>query len=389
MWNKKLFSIVLCALLLILITPSANAFGYVKADVDDNTAKAQVLMEYGTGEILTEKNSKQHLPIASVTKLMTLLLALEAIDNGVLSLDQNLTASENAAGMGGSQVFIDPNAEYKVENLLHAIIISSANDASVVIAEAIGGSEQGFVTMMNERAKALGANDTNYGNATGLPCANAYSCANDIALIMKEVLKHKHYFDISKIWMEDFEHPSGRITQMANTNKLLRTYNGCDAGKTGSTNEAGFCMSATAKRGNMRLIAVVLGAESSKDRFGACSSLFDWGFANYTSEKIIDSEKALDIDIDISQAKDKIQVCANEDYYALSKKGEKPNLVLNYETLDDLKAPLKKGEVVGKIIITEDNVVVKELNIVAMQDVEAKTFKDNFDEILQNWALKK
>lgn len=386
MLKKGLF-VAFCALAVVIL-PAFSGFGVAKAEIAENV-KSQVLIEYGTGQILTENNSKQHLPIASVTKLTTLLLTFEALDNGVLTLDQKLTASANASSMGGSQVFIDANAEYTVENLLHAIVISSANDASVVIAEAIGGSEQGFVNMMNEKAKSLGANDTNYGNCTGLPCANAYSCANDVALIMREVLSHPHYFDISKIWMEDFEHPSGRITQMANTNKLLRTYTGCDAGKTGSTNEAGFCMSATAKRGSMRLIAVVLGAESSKDRFGACSSLFDWGFANYTSEKLIDCATALDINYAITQAKTQPQFFASEDFYTLNKKGEKSNLSVNYEIHDNLKAPISGNTAVGKIVITDNGVVLKEIDIVTNQNVDARSFKDNINEILSHWAIKK
>lgn len=386
MLKKGLF-VAFCALAVVIL-PAFSGFGVAKAEIAENV-KSQVLIEYGTGQILTENNSKQHLPIASVTKLTTLLLAFEALDKGVLTLDQKLTASATASSMGGSQVFIDANAEYSVENLLHAIVISSANDASVVIAEAIGGSEQGFVNLMNEKAKSLGANDTNYGNCTGLPCANAYSCANDVALIMREVLSHPHYFDISKIWMEDFEHPSGRITQMANTNKLLRTYTGCDAGKTGSTNEAGFCMSATAKRGSMRLIAVVLGAESSKDRFSACSGLFDWGFANYTSEKLIDCTTALDINYAIAQAKIQPQFFASEDFYTLNKKGEKSNLSVNYEMHDNLKAPISGNTAVGKIVITDNGVVLKEIDIVTNQNVDARSFKDNMNEIVSHWAIKK
>lgn len=384
MFKKGIF-VVFCAILVIILPAFGNC-EFAKADVEKNS-KAQILIEYNTGEVLNEHNSKQHLPIASVTKLTTLLLAFEALDNGIISLDQKLLASENASSMGGSQVFIDTNADYTVENLLHAIVISSANDASVMIAEAIGGSEQGFVNMMNEKAKKLGANDTNYGNCTGLPCANAYSCAKDVALIMREVLTYPYYFDISKIWMEDFEHPSGRITQMSNTNKLLRTYNGCDAGKTGSTNEAGFCMSATAKRGDMRLIAVVLGAENSKDRFGACTSLFDWGFANYSADKMIDSGVALNVDFPITQAKTQPQFFAKDDYFVLNKKGEKKNLTINYQFFENLKAPISSNTPVGKIVITDNGVVLREIDIITNQNVEARSFKDNFDEILNHWAI--
>lgn len=356
----------------------------VEAINAENLTKASLLMDFGTGQVLEEHNSKEHLPIASVTKLTTLLLAFEALENGKLSLDDELTASERASSMGGSQVFIDANSKYKVENLLHAIVISSANDACVVIAEELAGSEEDFVVIMNEKVKSLGGMDTNYVNCSGLPSPNAYSCANDVALVMREIIKYPLYFEISKIWMEDFEHPSGRITQMANTNKLLRNYTGCDAGKTGSTNEAGFCMSATAKRGNMRLISVVLGASNSKERFNACAGLFDLGFANYTSDCIVDSAKNLDIDFVVNMAKNQSPLKAEEDYFVLNKKGEKSNLEISYQ-MENVVAPLSGGTVVGKIIISKDNIVEKEINILLVNDVEAMNWFDRIKEIASKW----
>lgn len=382
MLSKKI-SISIFALLLLVLIPFLNVYGFVKADENLN-CKANLLMDFGTGEILSENNSTKHLPIASVTKLTTLLLAFEALESGKLSLDQKLIASENASGMGGSQVFIDANAEYTVENLLHAIVISSANDACVVIAEEIGGSEQGFVDMMNDKAKSLSAMDTNYTNCTGLPSATAYSCAKDVALIMREVLNYPKYFEISKIWMEDFEHPSGRVTEMANTNKLLRSYKACDAGKTGSTNEAGFCMSASAKKGDTRLIAVVLGAENSKARFGACADMFDWGFANFVSTKIIDSNEIISDIPQIAKAKNNAEFVASEDYFALCKKGEDVGIQVNYEYMKTT-APISQGEIVGKIILTKNNVVVKEIDIISNNEVQKKGFKDTISDIFNKW----
>lgn len=347
-------------------------------------SKARILMEYGTGEVLEEYNSTEHLPIASVTKLTTLLLAFEAIEAGKLELEQSLVASENAAGMGGSQVFIDAGADYTVKNLLHAVIISSANDASVVLAEAIAGSEDAFVDMMNKKVASLGGKDTNYTNCTGLPSAMAFSCANDVALVMREVISHPLYFEISGIWMEDFVHPSGRITQMANTNKLLRSYQGCDAGKTGSTAEAGYCMSATAKRSDMRLIAVVLGAENSKDRFKECATLLDYGFANYSSECILDCQQAVDIPLNINKAKNGSAIKPKESYYVLNKKGEDKNIEVNY-VLDTLSAPLSKGTVVGRAIVTQGNVVIAEIDLVLEEDVAEKSFWDEVQSITSEW----
>lgn len=366
---------------LLFCVPIARIAG---ADNEKDIAKASVLVDYETGQILSEANSKTHLPIASVTKLTTLLLAFEAIDRGELTLDQTLVASENSASMGGSQVFIDAGAEYSVRNLLHAIVISSANDASVMIAEALAGSEQNFVDMMNARVAKLGGKNTNYGNATGLPCATAYSCANDVALVMREVLSHPLYFEISGIWMEDFEHPSGRVTQMANTNKLLRTYTGCDAGKTGSTSEAGFCLSASAKRGDMRLIAVVLGADSSKARFNKCAELFDYGFNNYVTQCVLSADGNLDLPLNIHNAKTTPQIKAESGYHIVTKRGEEKSLAVEY-MLDELSAPMTAGDVVGKAIITDDGVVVTEINLILVNDVEAKSVWDNFRSITQKW----
>ena len=382
---KKNFMLMAGLLVIALIVPLLMPFSRVSA-LDEQNYKASVLMDYGTGQILSESNSTEHLPIASVTKLTTLLLTFEAIDNDELKLDEVLTASENAAGMGGSQVFIDANSDYTVENLLHAIIISSANDASVMIAERLGGSENGFVTLMNERVKELGAQNTNYTNCTGLPSANAYSCANDIALVMREVVKYPLYFEISKIWMEDFQHPSGRITEMANTNKLLRSYSNCDAGKTGSTNEAGYCMSATAKKGDMRLISVVLGAKDSKSRFAACTEMFNWGFANYDSVKLIDSTQTLDNIPVINKAKNEAVFKPQEDYFVLTKKGENSNIAINYE-YNKLTAPISTNEVVGKIVLTDNNKVIKEISIIASNDIEAKSYKDTLHDVINNWSI--
>ena len=381
--KKTLF---LCAMLVILpMFQFIPPLEIVSADEAINY-KSSILMDYGTGEILSKTNEKAHLPIASVTKLMTLLLTFEAIKNGEVMLDEVLTASENAAGMGGSQVFIDAGSDYTVENLLHAVIISSANDASVMLAERIGGSEEGFVASMNSRAKSLGANDTNYTNCTGLPSANAYSCASDVALIMREVMRHPLYFEISKIWMKDFQHPSGRITEMANTNKLLRSYAGCDAGKTGSTNEAGYCMSASAKKGNMRLIAVVLGADSSKARFGACADLFNYGFANFISEAIVDADARIENIPSVAKAKDEAEFKPQESFFVLKKKGADRNIVIDYE-YNKLVAPIDENEIVGKIIITENNKVLKEINIISSSNISAKNYRDTMHDILDKWAI--
>lgn len=354
------------------------------AEMQGKASKAQILMDYGTGEVMSEVNSQAKLPIASVTKLTTLLLAFEAIDRGELDLEEKLTASKTASGMGGSQVFIDAGGEYSVQSLLHAIIISSANDASVMIAEELAGTEQNFVEKMNKRVADLGAKNTNYGNCTGLPCATAYSCAYDVALVMREVLSHPLYFEMSSIWMEDFAHPNGRVTQMANTNKLLRTYSGCDAGKTGSTSEAGFCLCASAKRGDMRLISVVLGATDSKTRFAESSALLDYGFDNFVSNCILSSDDVVEGNFDVQNSKNSPVISPAESFSTVSKRGEEKNLVVNYE-FATLKAPLAAGSVVGKAIITEDGIVIKEIDLVLQNDLSKKSLWDNIRSITSNW----
>ncbi len=356
----------------------------LSASVDKEAIKSGVLMEYNTGKILYEQDSLEHLPIASVTKLMTLLLTFEALERGEITLDEKLIASENSAGMGGSQVFIDAGAEYTVLQLLQAIIISSANDASVMMAERLGGSEQNFVKMMNERMQQLGGKDTNYLNATGLPNASAFSCANDVALCMRAVLDFPLYYEICGIWMMNFEHPSGRITQMANTNKLLRTYSGCDAGKTGSTSEAGFCLSTTAKRGDMRLIAVVLGATDSKTRFRESANLLDYGFENFVTCSVLDSSTELDIDVNIRNSRNLPHVRAERSFDTVGQRGEEKQYSIDYE-LDSLSAPLRAGDIVGRAIILDDGVVVATINLILLNDVQQKSLWDNFRTIANRW----
>ena len=245
------------------------------------SAKSAYLMDYGTQTVIFAQNERAHLPIASMCKIMTLLLSFEAIDAGVLDMEEEITVSERAASMGGSQVFLEANSKYLVKELLKSIVVCSANDSCVALAERIAGNESVFVDRMNERAKGLGANDTLFANCTGLPKEPQYSCAKDVALMLKELLKNEEYYAFGKVWLDKFAHPQGRYTEITNTNKLVRFYDGCDGGKTGFTNQAGFCLAATAKRGGMRVISVVIGEQDSKTRFDDVRSMFDYAFANY------------------------------------------------------------------------------------------------------------
>ncbi len=247
--------------------------------VSDGDAKALLLMEFSTGKVLFAENEKEHLPIASVTKVMSTLLVAEAIDSGRITIDDTVTVSEYAASMGGSQIFLEAGETMSVEDLLKSLIVVSANDATVALGEYICGSEAAFVQAMNERARELGCENTNFVNTNGLPADDHYSCALDIALITRELMKHELVFKYTGIWMDTIRNGTFGL---ANTNKLIRFYKGATGMKTGFTGDAKYCLSGTAKRDGMHLIAVVLGASTSDKRFAAAKGMLDYGFANYS-----------------------------------------------------------------------------------------------------------
>lgn len=348
-------------------------------------SKSAALIDYASGQILFEKNATEHLPVASMVKMMTILLTLEEIDSGHLTLDTMVTTSENASGMGGSQVFIDPYVEYSAEDLLKSVIMASANDASVALAEHISGSEQAFVEKMNERAHELQMNNTNYVNCTGLPAPEQYSCALDSAIVLKAVSSHDIYHNYSTIWMDELTHPSGRKTELVNTNRLVRYYDGCDGGKTGSTNEAGCCLTATAKRGNMRLISVIVGAPNSQTRFNECSKLFSHGFANYENRTLLDCAKPC-ASARVNKGKaESVDIYASECYSVVTRKGDKGEFEVNLDAPKEVKAPTKSGDKVGIATITKDGVVLKEISLILKDDVAKLSLKDCFDKVVEEW----
>lgn len=381
-----IFGIMLCILATTfcsyLFSPALCVFADSGLDI---TSKSALLFDVASQEVLFEKNSTEHLPVASMVKMMTILLIMEEIDNGSLSLDTMISTTENASGMGGSQIFIDPFVEYKAEDLLKGIIIASANDASVAMAEHISGSEKTFVTKMNDKAKELGMNDTHYSNCTGLPAPEQYSCAKDSALLLNEVIKHDTYHNYSTIWMDEVVHPSGRKTGLVNTNRLIRYYDGCDGGKTGSTNEAGCCLSASSKRGDMRLISVIVGASNSQTRFNECSSLFNYGFANFENKTIFDSEVSIK-SLPVNKGKvDEVSIYSNQDFSLLMKKGDKSEIEVTYELPESVKAPTIGGTVIGKAIVSKSGNVVKEIEIIIKDTLEKLSYKDCFDRIVEKF----
>lgn len=378
-----LFSLILC----LLVTSLAFSMPMVaRAESDvDITSKSACLVDYASGNMLYGHNPKEHLPIASMVKMMTILLTLDEFDKGSLTEETMITTSENASGMGGSQVFIDPYVEYSAGDLLKSVIMASANDASVALAEHISGSEKAFVNKMNQKAKELGMNDTYYVNCTGLPAPEQYSCAIDCAVVLKEVAEHELYHKYSTIWMDELVHPSGRKTELVNTNRLIRYYDGCDGGKTGSTNEAGCCLSASAVRNNMRLISVVIGAKNSQTRFNECTKLFNYGFANYESKKIVDSTlPALSLKVNKGKV-DSADIYANEDYAVVVKKGDAHNYEVTYDSPNKISAPTREGDIVGKAIISKEGNVVKEIDLEVRANIDALSLKDCFDKVVKSW----
>ena len=348
-------------------------------------AKSAFLMDYDTKTTIYAQNEEKRLPIASMCKIMTLILSFDAIDNGSLNMDEEITISERASSMGGSQVFLETNGQYKVSELIKSIIVCSANDSCVAMAERIAGNESIFTEKMNEKAKEIGATNTLFANCTGLPKEPQYSCAKDVALMLKTLLQHEEYYQFGKVWMDKFIHLEGRYTEITNTNKLVRFYEGCDGGKTGFTNEAGFCLAATAKRKNMRIISVVIGEENSKNRFDDVRTMFDYAFANYTMSPIVESGAILEERAVVSGGKIKtVSVCPQRSAFAFSKRGEK----LNYSTQTNffkVSAPVKKGQTVGEIVVFKDGIEVDKVSLVANEEIEKANFLDYFKDIARKW----
>ncbi len=348
-------------------------------------AKSSCLMDYGTGTVIYTQNERKRLPIASMCKIMTLLLSFEAIEAGNLDMNEQLTISERAASMGGSQVFLEANAKYKVKELIKSIVVCSANDSCVALAEKICGNESIFTDKMNVKAKELGANDTLFANCTGLPKEPQYSCAKDVGIMLKELLKHQEYFEFGKVWMDKFAHPKGRYTEISNTNKLVRFYEGCDGGKTGFTNQAGFCLAATAKRGDMRVISVIIGAENSANRFEDTKTMFNYAFANYTAKSVLEANVPLENTVKVNGGKEKnLTVVPARSSFVFCKKGEKPNVTIE-TCYNSISAPVKKGEMVGEIFVYKDGVEIDKVPLIAEKDIEKANLFDRWRDVARGW----
>lgn len=335
------------------------------------TCPSAILTEASTGRVIFEKNADERRPVASVTKVMTILLTLEAIDEGRVGLEDSVPVSARASGMGGSQVFLDADRTYVLRDLLKSVIIASANDAAVALAEYMDGAEEAFVRRMNARAAELGLTNTHYVNCTGLPAQGHYTTARDVARLSAQLDAHPLYYEFSTIWMDELTHPGGRVTQLTNTNRLVRFYAGCDGYKTGSTNEARYCISATAKKDGLRLIAVVLGAGAGQTRFDEARSMLEYGFSGYQLFSPVREGDALNMQVPVRLGgSDSVSAVSGGTCALLLRKGDQSRISLEVALAERVDAPVKKGDVLGEIRVKQGDTVVRTLPAVAGETVE-------------------
>lgn len=395
---KRMFCLLLCFCMLMmgLNVSAASAAVTVSSECDitdidvpletetvnaaigqtlDINAKSAFLMEPYSGEILYEDNADEVLPPASITKIMSLLLVMEAIDRGDLSLETIITASEHACSMGGSQIWLEPGEAMSVDDLLKAAVIASANDATVALGETIAGSEEGFVAQMNARAEELGMTNTKFINCTGLDAEGHVTTAHDVGLMAAALIKHPLIKEYSTVWMDTLR--DGK-SELVNTNKLVRFYKGTTGLKTGTTSGAGYCLAATAERDGMELVAVIMGGNTSDDRFNGAKKLLDFGFANYAFTEIT-PELPIDFTADISNGVQKTVKAKAEDKLGfLLPKTDKSEFTQSIALKEDLTAPIKKGDNIGMIEVYKGEEQIGTIDIIASENVDKMTFMTAF-----------
>ena len=348
------------------------------------SAKSALLIDYESETVIYEKNANERLPIASMTKLASLSIILDAINKGIIKENDMVVVSDNAASVGGSSAFLDAGSSYKVSDLIKTIVIASANDSTVALAEYVAGSEDVFVSKMNKLSTSLGLQNTNFENSTGLPAENHYSSAFDMSKIYRTVCNNNIYKKYAKVWMEDFIHPSGRKTGLVNTNRLVKTFDGVEGGKTGYTDAAKFCLTASALRGSTRFIGVIIGANDSKTRFSEMTQMFSYGFANYESKMVVNSEIPVTIS-SVKKSNEILEIYPERNSQMFSSKSNE-NLYTTDFKINDLTAPIKKGDVVGKLFVFDkNNMVVDEINLVSNKDIKKENFKEILDKLVKVW----
>lgn len=379
---KKIFNIILILFITISILPS-NIYANEPFEID---GKSALLMDSKSGKVIYEKNSNEKLEPASITKIMVLVLASEALEEGKIKLDDSVLISENAASMGGSQVYLESGGTNTVEELFKAIALRSANDAAVAMGEHIAGSEELFLKMMNKRAKELNMKNTTFKNLTGLPDPEHLTTAYDIALMGRELLKHEIVHQWLSMWTTSIKVGKDRdVTQdLVNTNKLIRFYPGANGIKTGFTQNAGYCLAASATKGNTTFISVILGSKSSKIRNADSKKLLDYGFSNYESVTINKKGDIID-KISIEKGKkEEAKIKVKNDINLLVKKGEKNSIKKEIKLIDKIEAPILKGQKVGEIKIKSDDKVLLKEELIIDKKIEKANVINMFTKLLEN-----
>ena len=362
---KNFLVVCICFYLFIPVV----AFAEDESDIATG-AKSAILIEASTGEVIYEKNSHEKLPPASMTKMMSMLLVIESIENDVLKWDDVVTISANASGMGGSQILLETGDQVTVEDLFKGVAVMSGNDAVVALAEAVSGSVDEFVKRMNERAKELGMNDTNFKNPHGLDDANHYTSAYDMSILARELVKHKKVLEFTKIYEDYLRKGTDRELWLVNTNKLVRFYPGADGLKTGYTKTAGYCLTATALKNDMRLIAVAMGEESSATRNTEVMAMLDYGYAKYKMDTLANKSQIF-AKINVEKARDEIvEIVPMEDIKIFNKKTTKLGNITYNLKLNSIKAPVKKNDNVGKLLVLNDGNVILEVPVTVNKNVE-------------------
>ncbi len=383
--KSKSFTTICAILCTVLIF---NGFLIVSSGEEfDVNAKSALLMDAGSGKVIYEKNAHDRLPPASVTKIMTMLLAMEAIESKKISLEDKVIISDRASSMGGSQLYLEPGEEKTVEQLLKGVAVASANDGAVALGEYIAGNEELFVKMMNDRAKELGMNNTQFMNTNGLPQEGHYTSAYDIGIMSKELLKHPKIHEWLTIWMSSMKVGlvNKRITnlELTNTNKLIKTYPGANGIKTGYTSDAKYCLSASATKNGLTLISVILGSPSSNIRFAEATNLLNYGFATYSSVQVARKNQVID-KISVEKGKeDKVTIVAKDNLNAIVKKGEEKSIQKEFVMAEIIKAPFAANEKVGEIIVTKDGEEIARVELVTESGMDSASFIDIFNKIIK------
>ena len=376
--------ILICLFLFFLLLIPNNVIHAEEVEDLAPNAKSAIMIEASTGEILFQKNKEERLAPASMTKMMSMLLIMEEIEKGNLKWDEIITASERASSMGGSQIFLKAGEKMTVTDMLKGIAIASGNDATVAMAERISGSEESFVKKMNARAKELGLKNTNFVNATGLTADNHYSSANDMSLIAKELVKHEKILEFTGTYEDYLRKDTKSPFWLVNTNRLVRFYSGVDGLKTGFTDEAGYCLTSTAKKDNMRLITVVMNEPDISKRSADTSRMLDYGFNMYMVRNIIDDSSTIDKkEVELGKEKE-VEIIASDKITILSKKSEE-NRNITYETnINKIVAPVKKEDKVGTIDIIEDGKIIGTVEATVKKDIDKANIFTIFYRNLKN-----